>query len=356
MPTIILSISTEVFYTKIAISENENIVYQCNINHSKEEFIMIDNITEQLPFRRDAVMNQLHQDVVDIKSIQYVVAEGGLLKPCETGVYEIDKMMVGDLIDGVGGDDIINMAGLLAFTIANSLRIKSLVVDPASVDERSELASFYSHPITRKKSLFHAMINKYLSKKYAQSVNKNYEDMNIIFCHVGERNVSVAAHKKGRVVDVNQAYMGFGPMGFLETGTLPISNVVDMLFKKYYTKDEMLKLINRNATFFTYTGTNVYEEIMTSAKNNNKTKNILEVMAYQIAKEIASHYITLDSKIDAVILSGKIFEDKRFFKYLYKRVENMAPIVSYPEDYTFEAMIYNVLKIVNGEGKLKTYE
>ena len=89
MPTIILCINTEVFCTKIAISEDEKIVYQCDIDHSKEDFVMIDNIMEQLPFRRDAIMNQLHYDVVDVKSIQYVVAEGGLLKPCETGVYEI---------------------------------------------------------------------------------------------------------------------------------------------------------------------------------------------------------------------------------------------------------------------------
>ena len=350
----ILAISTEVFYTRIAMSENENIVYQKDINHSKEEFILLDNIMEQLPHRRDAIMNQLRQDAVDIRSVQYVVAEGGLLKPCKTGVYEIDKNMVGDLIDGVGGDDVINMAGLLAFTIANMLRVRSFVVDPASVDERSEIASFFTHPVTRRKSLFHALVHKYLSNKYAGWLNKNYEDLNIIFCHVGDRNVSVAAHKKGRVVDVNQAYMGFGPMGFFETGTMPVSNVVDMMFKKHYTKEEMLKLINRNATFHHYVATNLCDEIM--LKNDNRTNTILDVMAYQISKEIASHYVSLDGKIDAIILSGKIFSDNRFFKYLSKRIENIAPIMSYPKDYTMDAMVYNVLQVVKGKCKIKTYD
>ena len=356
MSTIILAISTEVFYTRIAISKDENIFYQCDIDHTKQDFIQMDNIImDQLPFRRDAIMNQLRQDAVDIKSIQYVVAEGGLLKPCGSGVYEIDKNMVGDLIDGVGGDDIINMAGLLAFTIASILRVRSLVVDPASVDERSELASFFSHPITRKKSLFHALVHKYLSKKYAKSLNKNYEEMNIIFCHVSDRNVSVAAHKKGRVVDVNQTYMGFGPMGFFETGTIPISNVIDMMFKKHYTKDEMLKLINRNATFNYYVTTNSCEKIMSSLKNDNRTKVILETMTYQIAKEIASHYVTLDAEIDAIVLSGKIFADSCFLKHLSRRIEKIAPIMSYPKDYTIDALIYNVLKVVNGNEKIKMY-
>lgn len=355
MSTKILSIITEVCYTAIAISEDENIIYQYEIDHSKEDFLLLDNTIDQLPFRRDALMNQLRHDAVDVKSIQYVVAEGGLLKPCESGVYNIDKTMVGDLIDGVGGDDVMNLGGLLAFTIANTLRVKSFVVDPASVDERSELASFSSHPVTRKKSLFHALVNKYVSNKYAKSINKNYDDLNIIFCHVGNRNVSVAAHKNGRVVDVNQAYMGFGPMGFFETGTLPVSNVLDLLLKKHYTKDEMLKLLNKDATFSAYVGTNSYDKIIEMSKNNNKTKFILDVMAYQIAKEIASHYVTLDAKIDAVILSGKIFSNNRFFKYLSKQIENLAPVISYPKDYTFEALICNVLRIVNGEAPVKIY-
>lgn len=355
MSTKILAISTEVCYTAIAISEDENIIYQYEIDHSKEDFLLLDNTIDQLPIRRDALMNQLRHDAVDVKSIQYVVAEGGLLKPCESGVYNIDKTMVGDLIDGVGGDDVMNLGGLLAFTIANTLRVKSFVVDPASVDERSELASFSSHPVTRKKSLFHALVNKYVSNKYAKSINKNYDDLNIIFCHVGNRNVSVAAHKNGRVVDVNQAYMGFGPMGFFETGTLPVSNVLDLLLKKHYTKDEMLKLLNKDATFSAYVGTNSYDKIIEMSKNNNKTKFILDVMAYQIAKEIASHYVTLDAKIDAIILSGKIFSNNRFFKYLSKQIENLAPVISYPKDYTFEALICNVLRIVNGEAPVKIY-
>ncbi len=355
MSIIILTISTEVFYTRIALSKDDAIIYQRDINHSKDDFILLEDNADQLPFRRDAIMNQLRQDAVNLKSIQYVVAEGGLLKPCESGVYEIDKGMVGDLIDGVGGDDVINIAGLLAFTIASILRVRSLVVDPASVDERSELASFFSHPVTRKKSLFHALVHKYLSEKYARSVDAKYEEMNIIFCHVSDRNVSVAAHKKGRVVDVNQAYMGFGPMGFFETGTMPVSNVIDMMLKKHYTKEEMLKLVNRNATFHHYVATNSCDEIMASPQNDNRINMILEVMAYQIAKEIASHYVTLDGEIDAVILSGKIFSDNRFFKYLSKRIGNLAPIVPYQKDYTVEALVYNVLQTVNGKRKIKTY-
>ena len=106
MTTTILAIIPDVYFTKIAVSKDADIIYQYEIDHSKEDFLLMD-IIDQIPFRRDAIMKRLRYDTVDIKSIQYVVAEGGLLKPCESGVYEIDKAMIGDLIDGVGGNDII---------------------------------------------------------------------------------------------------------------------------------------------------------------------------------------------------------------------------------------------------------
>ena len=357
MAVTILYISPELYSTKIAVSEDEKKVYQCEINHSGEDFLLFENNIEQLPFRRDAVMSQLRKDGVNLKSIDFVAAEGGLLKPCKSGVYQIDKNMIGDLIDGIGGDDIINLGGMLAFTIANSLNVKSFLVQPSSVEERSDLASFSPHISLKRKSLFHALHHKYLSRKYAQFVNKNYEDLNLILCHVGERNVSVAAHKKGKIVDVNQAFMGYGPMGFFEIGTLPASNIVDMLFTKCYPKDEMLKIINKKGTFAAYLGTNSFDEIADKFRNNDvKTKHIMEAMAYQISKEISSHYATLEGEIDAIILSGKIFSLNRFFKYISKRIANIAPIKIYDDDFTFEAMIDNVLQIVNKEMDLKYYD
>jgi butyrate kinase len=345
------------YSTKIAVSEDEKKVYQCEINHSGEDFLLFENNIEQLPFRRDAIVDRLRKDGINLKSIKFVASEGGLLKPCKSGVYQIDKNMIGDLLDGIGGDDIINLGGMLAFTIANSLNVKSFLVQPSSVDERSDLASFSPHVSLKRKSLFHALHHKYLSRKYAESVNKNYEELNIIFCHVGERNVSVAAHNKGKIIDVNQAFMGYGPMGLCEIGTLPTSNIVDMLFVKCYPKDEMLKLINKKGTFSTCLGTTSLDEIAEKFRNNDiKTKHIMEAMAYQISKEISSHYATLEGKIDAVILSGKIFSLNRFFKYISKRIANIAPIKVYDDDFTFEAMIDNVLQIVNKEMDLKYYD
>ena len=118
----------------------------------------------------------------------------------------------------------------------------------------------------------------------------------------------------------------------------------------------MLKLVNTNGTAFSYLGTNSFDEIIKLFENNDKkAKLMLEAMAYQICKEIASHYVSLDAQIDAIILSGDVFSSKRFFKYISKRIEKLAPLVSYPKDYTFEAMVFNVLQLEDKKVEIKTY-
>ena len=94
MAVAILYICPELHSTKVAVGEDGKIVYQCEINHSEEDFILFENNIEQLPFRRDAVMSRLRKDGVNLKSIKFVAAEGGLLKPCKSGVYQIDKNMI----------------------------------------------------------------------------------------------------------------------------------------------------------------------------------------------------------------------------------------------------------------------
>lgn len=356
MESSILLICVDVNMTKIALYRGKDFYYNKTINHAEDESFINDIFVDQIAYRRDAVLYALRRDSVNLKDIKFVVAEGGLLEPCSSGVYAINKIMIEDLIDGVGGNDVINLAGLVAFGVANMLGIKSLAVDPVSVDERSEVAKFAVHPLLRKKSLFHAMINKYLTQKYADSVKKSYEDLNIIMCHAGSRSVSVAAHDHGKVVDVNQAFMGFGPFGLSDSGTIPSANIAELCFKKHFTEQEIKNLFSSGAGFNYYLQTSSVDEISHLLNNGNKkAKQIVDACAYQISKDIVSHYVTLNSHIDVIILSGKFFSVNRFFKYISKRIETMAPVVVFDKEYEMEALIFNALKAINGEMEIINY-
>lgn len=345
-----LVVITDDLVTKIAVCEGENIIYQCDIIH-KDDSVTIDmSMVEQMAIRRNAVLSQLRNDGVNLAGIRYVIAEGGLLNPCVPGIYPINKAMVEDLLDGMNGIDVVNLGGLVAFGVANMLGVKSFVIDPASIDERSEVARFVSHPALRKKSLFHSMIHKYLGYHYSLSKHSDYKKLNLVICHVDDKTVSVAAHKEGSVVDVNQAYLGYGAFGLQQSGTIPTSNILSMVYFKHHTEQEIKDLIFHSGSFRYYLGTSSVDKISDMlSEGNKKAKQIVDACAYQISKEIASCLIPLDGKIDAVLLSGKIFSVNRFFKYISKRIESLAPVSVYTEDFRLKALIFNMLKYLRGE-------
>ena len=65
-------------------------------------------------------------------------------------------------------------------------------------------------PLLPRISIFHALNHKAVGRRYAANCDANYEDLNLIICHLGG-GISVAAHRKGRAVDVNNALDGEGP-------------------------------------------------------------------------------------------------------------------------------------------------
>jgi len=78
------------------------------------------------------------------------------------------------------------------------------------VDELQDVARIAGHPKFRRISIFHALNQKATARAYARLANRRYEDLNLVIAHMGG-GISVGVHRKGRVIDVNQALDGEGP-------------------------------------------------------------------------------------------------------------------------------------------------
>lgn len=128
------------------------------------------------------------------------------------------------LIIGVQGQHASNLGGILADKIARELNIPAFIVDPVVVDELDDIARISGVPELPRLSKFHALNQKAVAKKYAKENNINYQNLNLIIVHMGG-GVSVGAHKKGRVVDVNNALDGEGPFSPERAGTVPIGGI-----------------------------------------------------------------------------------------------------------------------------------
>lgn len=309
----ILAINPGSTSTKIAVYADTNPVFIQIIRHTIEELAQFELITEQFNFRKEFIIQELEVAEIPLKHIKIVMGRGGLLKPVESGIIAVNEKMIHDLESCTYGEHASNLGGLIAYDLAKSLPdAKAYISNPVVVDELCDLARLSGHPLLPRKSIFHALNQKAVARQHAKSIMRKYEDLNLIVVHLGG-GITVGAHKKGRVVDVNQGLDGEGPYSPERTGTLPVGDLVRLCFKGEYTQKQILKMITGEGGLVAYLGTNSAYEVEKRVEAGDKeAKYIYDGMAYQVAKEIGSMAAVLHSEVDGILITGGIAHDKYF--------------------------------------------
>ncbi len=352
----ILVIYPEEDGTKIAIYRNTEPIFLKTIRHSMETLNSFEHFTEQIELRLNSIINELENNGLRLEDIEIVMGRSGLMKPVQQGVYEINEEMVEDLKKGVMGMHATNLGGLISFQMAKKLGKKAYVANPIVVDELSDVARITGHPRFKRKSIFHALNHKYVSQQYAKSVHKKYEDLNLIVCHIGKGGISIGAHKKGRVVDVNQAHDGGGPFSITRSGSLPMGQLVELCFSGEMTKDEVMEMITSKGGYYAYLGTSNIGKINERIANGDEEAMAISyALSYQVSKEIASHYATLKGDVDCIILTGIIFDSEQFLKNVKSRLAGLAPIALYPTVNDFASLASFGLMVLKEEIEVKQY-
>lgn len=342
--------------TKIAVYDNEEPVFTETIRHSSEEMGQFATIYSQYDFRKEAILKALQDKGVEISSLNAIVGRGGNMKPVAGGTYRINEQMVQDLIVGVSGQHASNLAGVIAFEIANQNNIPSFVVDPVVVDELDELARVTGIPEIQRKSKYHALNQRACARQAASDLGGKYNEMNFVVAHLGG-GISVGAHRKGRVVDVNNALDGDGAFSPERAGGLPVGSVMDLCYSGEYTKQELRKKIVGNGGLTGYLGTNDGREVQRRIKAGDKYAELIyKAMAYQVSKDIAAAASVLKGQVDAVILTGGIAYDTEFISWVKERVDFISKVIIYPGEFEMEALTKGVLRVVRGEEEARIYE
>lgn len=291
--------------TKIALYYNENEIFEKTLRHSSEELRIYKKVTEQFGFRKNLIMETLIDNDVDLKTLNAVVGRGGLLRPIKGGTYLINDKMLNDLKNNFKGEHASNLGGIIAYSIAKELNIPAFIVDPVVVDEMEDIARISGHPKFERICIWHALNQKAVARKVAKEIfNKKYEELNLIVAHLGG-GISVGAHKKGRVIDVNNALNGDGPFSPERSGTLPSGQLVSACFSNEYSEVEIRRMIAGNGGLSAYLGTNsaIFASDLAN-QGDERAKLIYSAMAYQIAKSIGELAVVLDGNVEAIIITG----------------------------------------------------
>lgn len=352
----ILAINPGSTSTKIAVFENEKLLYEKTLRHSSEEIDRYEKIYDQLEFRKDAIERSLKEASLNIYDLDAVVGRGGLLKPIRGGTYEVSDNMIKDLKAGVLGQHASNLGGIIAREIADKASIPSYIVDPVVVDEMEEVARVSGIPEISRISIFHALNQKAIGRRAAKDMNKKYEDCNFLIVHMGG-GITVGAHKKGRVIDNTNGLDGEGPFSPERSGGLPVGELTKLCYTDKFNKEEIGKRIKGNGGIVAYLGTNDIREVESMiSKGNKKAELIYNAMVYQICKEIGAYSTVLKGEVDAIILTGGIAYSNKIKKMIEESVKFIAPVKSYPGEDEMIALAQGALRVLRMEEKSLSYD
>jgi butyrate kinase len=342
--------------TKIAVFEDEQLIYKEDLRHSAEVIGQFARVYDQYPFRRDMILEWLAGKGIAPRSLAAVVGRGGLLRPIPGGTYRVGPRMLEDVKVGVQGEHASNLGAALAWEIAQAAGgVPAFIVDPVVVDELEPLARISGLPGLPRRSIFHALNQKATARRAARDLGVPYEQLNLIVVHLGG-GVSVGAHQHGRVIDVNNGLDGEGPMSPERAGTLPTLGLVNLCFSWRHTLPEISKMAVGKGGFVAHLKTNdarVVEQRIDAGDAHAET--IYRAMAYQVAKEIGRSSVALKGKVDRICITGGLAHSKILTAWIREAVEWIAPVAIYPGEDEMIALAEGALRVLRGEEAAKEY-
>jgi len=352
----ILVINPGATSTKIAVYQGNRSVFLKTIRHECGELDTFARTSDQLDFRLNLVLTEVEANHIPFDDIGIILARGGLLHPIESGVYEVNKAMISDLEAGVSGDHASNLGGLIANRLLGKFQnARAYIADPVVVDEMQDVARISGHPEFERLSIFHALNQKSVARTYAHSRGVEYEDLNLVVAHLGS-GISIGAHQKGRVIDVNNALDGEGPIAPERSGTLPAGALARYCLEKDLSWTEVKKMLTGEGGLYAYTGHKDAHRLEKEARAGDPKASLLQnAMAYQVSKEIGALSTVMNGEVDAILITGGMAHNPDLTGEVKKRVSFIAPVLIFPGEDEMRALAQNGSLLLSGKIQARKY-
>ena len=353
----VLTINPGSTSTKIALFKGEECLFSKNVAHDAAELAKYENISDQLPYRRNMILDLLKEADISLDDVDVFVGRGGGLLSMEGGTYDVDELLLEHARTMANG--VIHPAALgpqLANEFATKTGSKAMVVNPPDVDEYQDLARMTGIKGVYRTAHLHSLNLKETAIRHSKNVlGKKYEDCNFIVCHIGG-GVSVSAHRKGKMVDGYDIVGGEGPMAPTRCGSISVGNLLDYMKKNNLTVADVKPLLTKSGGFVSHTGISDAIELNNRADQGDQyAKMVWNTMIYQIEKGIGAMAAVLHGQVDGILLGGGMVHNKDLVQQITDTCSFIAPVSAYPGEFEMEAMAAGAIRVLNGEEELKKY-
>jgi len=373
----VLAINPGSTSTKVAVYRGETQLLEEELRHSAQQLAGYTHVAEQRAMRLECVLAVLRAHGFDLARLDAVVGRGGLLQPVPAGTYRVNERMLYDVLNPVGREHASNLGAVLAHEISSRVRdtakcTGAFVVDPVSVDEMEPLARVSGLPEIERRSLSHALNLKVVGRRVARDLGTRYEQLNLIGVHLGG-GITVSAHRRGKMIDVNQALDGTGPFSPERAGGLPVGDVVRICYgllplggrpplggpaagKERPSYAEVTRRLVGGGGLVAHLGTNDAREVERRIEAGDAhARLIYEAMAYQIAHEIGGMAAVLKGEVDAIYLCGGLAHSERLVGWIVERTAWIAPVRVCPGQFEMIALVQGVLRVLDGTEPARDY-
>lgn len=351
----VLAVNPGGMSTKVAVYEGDERVFDAAVEHPREELARFETIPDQLDYRKDAIERALADAGQTGRPFDAVVGRGGLLRPIPSGVFAVNDDMIEDARVGFQGQHASNLGALLAKALSADLGGVAFIADPVSVDEFGPLARYSGLRDIERKSLSHALNIKATAKKAAARLAKPLASLNLIVAHLGS-GISITPLERGRIVDASNASSG-GPFSPERTGGLPLVETLDYMLERGYGPERMKAVALKEGGLQSYLGTNRLPEVIERIERGDaRAREVVDAMAYQIAKEIGAMSTVLRGDIDAIVVTGAMAHSEHLVSLVRERVAFLAEdFLVLPGENELESLAEGALSVLRGEERARVY-
>ncbi|MCF0141861.1 MAG: butyrate kinase [Parasporobacterium sp.] len=352
----ILTINPGSTSTKIALFKGEEKVYVENVSHDANDLAQFKEVSDQLEFRFGMIKKMLADNNIDLTGLDAVVGRGGGLMAVEGGVYGINEVAYDHAVRGANGiQHPAQLGPQIAKRFADEYGCPGYIVNPPDTDELQPVARMTGIRGVFRNVHLHALNQKETAHQHAQKMGKKYEECNFIVAHLGGGS-SIAAHRKGRMIDGNDIVGGDGPMTPTRCGAIPVAEVVDYIFDNGLDKKAAKALTTKTGGFVNLLNTSDAVEVSNKAEGGDKFAALCwEAMIYQITKEIGAMAAALHGEVDGILIGGGMAHNKHLVQEITDACSFIAPVSVYPGEFELEAMAAGAARVLDGEEELKTY-
>ena len=145
-------------------------------------------------------------------------------------------------------------------------------------------------------------------------------------------------------------------MACTRAGDMPYMNIIDLAYSGEYTKKELIDKLNVNGGLSDHFGTADIRDVLKMIELGDKyAELILNGMIYQNAKYVGAMAAAMRGKIDAIILTGGVSNNRYFTDRITGYIDWIAEVVTMPGEFELEALVAGAMRVIRGEEDAKIY-